>query len=154
MERDWDGVNVVSDLSNRSLLLEGWTCFHRCMFVCVNVYSCECEVCYLQELLYWSQSGVPNALMQEADGSLPLFSRNVFIYPSDSGHLHFPQHTIQCVLVYVCEVEFISRSNWDDISPLQIKLFSSCIHLFSSSFVPHPPTASLTLRAKNHWPQK
>lgn len=39
-----------------------------------------------------------------------------------------PLHIIQCA--QLCVLELISRSNSNDIPPLQIKLFSSSVHLF------------------------
>lgn len=128
--------------------------------VCVRVSLCRrgqgaqlrvmsvWDLFYLQAPFSWSQPAVLNARMQKADGSFCLFPSLMFSSIPPTRFTSISYNIPLSVCVYAC-AEFISRSNWDDISALQIKLFSSSVHLFSCSFVPRPPTDSLSLRAKN-----
>lgn len=68
-------------------------CACVCVHACVSVCVCLCRfgqraqlrvmsalgLFYLQALLSWSQSADPNALMQEADGSLCLFFSSLLL---------------------------------------------------------------------------
>lgn len=79
--------------------------------------------------------------MQQCKGQMG--SPSLFYSPIILGGLYVflaPPHHSVCVW----ELELISRSNSNDIPPLQIKLFSSSIHLFSPSFVLHPAADSVS----------
>lgn len=158
VESDWDGVNVVSKLSNTGLITQRLHMLHGSVRVCLLPIVCVCV------LLMWAGGSVSSDAHMRFVGSAA-FSLQLLrheskkqmapsISPRPSRRLGSPlffflPHATQRACVCVWGAGIISRSNWDDISALQIELFSSSFHLFSCSFVPHPTTDSLSLWAKN-----
>lgn len=129
MESDWDGVNVVSKLSNTGLLLEGYTCFHRSLCVCVRLLPSVCVCVFLSTRTGASVESdecvrfvlsLSAALFEPVCSSYCTNARDrwlspslslLLVHPVDSGHLYFfLPRTVRHVCACMCACEVLRSS--------------------------------------------